>query len=78
MQNFRMGLFLLGGVIPGALQLLKKYMEKASKCRAQVSCCIFLYYLEILDEAGFGCQPDIIYRRFPWRKKINQKRIAMR
>ncbi len=21
---------------------------------------IFLYYLEILDEAGFGCQPDII------------------
>ena len=31
MQTFRMGLFLLGGVIPGALQLLKKYMEKASK-----------------------------------------------
>lgn len=31
MQTFRMGLFLLGGVMPGALQLLKKYMEKASK-----------------------------------------------
>lgn len=31
MQTFRIGFFLLGGVILGALQLLKKYMEKASK-----------------------------------------------
>lgn len=31
MQTFRIGFFLLGGVILGALQLLKKYMEKVSK-----------------------------------------------
>lgn len=31
MQTFRIGFFLLGGVILGALQLLKKYMENASK-----------------------------------------------
>mgnify|MGYP004605478731 CR=1 FL=1 len=31
MQTFRIGFFLLGGVILGALQLLKKYMEKALK-----------------------------------------------
>lgn len=31
MQTFRIGFLLLGGVILGALQLLKKYMENASK-----------------------------------------------